>query len=245
MFQSSTIVALTLSLSLSLSFAACGGGEEPRLDAPPASAQAPATVSLETMTEDAGSTRTESPPAAPVAVTEAARVPSSLIPKAPAEVAADPVPVIADLDEALAEEVALDEPAAPAAVEDDTPDFAHPTLEVVDYGLGTGVENRQLTGQADSFDLSVGKVWAWIKVNNSGDPSQVTMVWKRDGEESWRIDLNVGTSPAWRTWSRKTIRKWDAGIWTVDILAPDGTMIESIEFEVKPTTGTPADVAGG
>ena len=50
-------------------------------------------------------------------------------------------------------------------------------------------------------------------------------------EEMGRIPLRVAGSN-WRTWSSKNIEPNWTGVWRVDIVGPDGTVLESVSFTV-------------
>jgi len=114
----------------------------------------------------------------------------------------------------------------------DLPEDAHSDLEVLSSTAAQNVVKRAPQGQATDF--AEGAVWAWVRVKNPGDASRVRMIWKHEGEVRSRVDLKVGTSGGWRTWSRKTMATADSGDWTVEVHAPDGELLDSIEFTVTP-----------
>ena len=98
--------------------------------------------------------------------------------------------------------------------------------------LATSIEERTPKGIAKHFDLDVGTVFAFVEVANPGDPTALTMVWKKDGVEKSRIDLTLGHGKGWRTWSKKRIGKKDAGEWTVDVLLDNGVALKRLAFRV-------------
>lgn len=115
-------------------------------------------------------------------------------------------------------------------------------LAVVGSAACAGVDKRQPTGVSDTFDK--GYVWAWIKVKNPDTTSHVNMVWKRDGAVRSRVRLDVGTSARWRTWSKVKLQRGDVGSWTVEVRAPDGKLLDTIDFDVEPealASGDPSD----
>ncbi len=124
------------------------------------------------------------------------------------------------------------EPSSPDPEPSRHPEVSQGRVTVVESALGLGVRDRQPHDVGTRFDLGDRQVTAWVKVSNSGPPSHVTMVWRKGEQEGWRIDLKVGTSTGWRTWSRKTIRSWDAGDWTVDVFDDDGVLIDQLTFVV-------------
>src|SRR5438105_15373563 len=48
--------------------------------------------------------------------------------------------------------------------------------QVEKIALGTGVESRELVGEATAFDVAVGGGYCWTKINSQNDPSVITHV---------------------------------------------------------------------
>jgi len=92
---------------------------------------------------------------------------------------------------------------------------------------GTGVEKREIVGEAQTFAAGT-TVWVWSKITNG--EGAVKHVWKRDGKAAWTATLKVG-SKRWSTQSRRTIPK--AGSWEVDVQTADGTSIGTVAFKVE------------
>ena len=109
-----------------------------------------------------------------------------------------------------------EKPAAPA-----TESTASAAMKV-----GTGVEKRQVTGEATTFAKGT-TVWAWSEISNG--EGTVKHVWKLDGKPVWTATLPV-KSKKWSTQSRRTITK--PGNWEVSVTSADGTELSSIGFSV-------------
>lgn len=92
---------------------------------------------------------------------------------------------------------------------------------------GTGVENREIVGEATSFPAGT-TVWVWSLVKNA--EGAVKHVWKRDGKDVWTATMKIG-SKKWSTSSRRTIPK--AGSWEVDVQSADGASLGTIAFTVN------------
>ena len=92
---------------------------------------------------------------------------------------------------------------------------------------GTGVEKREIVGEATSFPAGT-TVWVWSLVKNA--EGSVKHVWKRDGKAVWTATMNIG-SKKWSTSSRRTIPK--AGSWEVEVQTADGTSLGSVAFTVN------------
>ena len=101
---------------------------------------------------------------------------------------------------------------------------------MVEAGVGTAVADRQLTGSAESFPVSAGTLYCYMKISNAAD-TQIEHVWYKGEAEMARVKLNVGGSP-WRTWSSKKVTEDAAGDWRCDIVQ-DGAVLKSVKFKIE------------
>ena len=141
------------------------------------------------------------------------------------------LPVLTFADErppAPAEPVARPAAVAPAA----GPTGAAPAtaLTVVDAKLGTAIADKEVTGVAESFPATVGKLYFWTKVTG-GAGSEITHVWFRGDQKVSEVKLPLKFASV-RTWSAKTIAPEAAGDWRVDVVAADGAVLKSVSFKV-------------
>src|SRR5258706_15895940 len=93
---------------------------------------------------------------------------------------------------------------------------------------GTGVENRELQGAADAFKKS-DTVFVWSAITDA-DGKNVSHVWKLDGNEVFKVGFDV-KSKRWRVNSRR--RNPQAGAWTVECQADDGSKLGEVAFKVE------------
>lgn len=107
----------------------------------------------------------------------------------------------------------------------DKPDATEANISV-DMKVGTGVEKRQVTGEAVNFTKGT-TVWAWSDVSNG--QGSVKHVWKLDGKPVWTATLPV-KSKHWSTQSRRTITK--TGDWEVETTVGD-MVLSSVKFHVR------------
>jgi len=117
--------------------------------------------------------------------------------------------------------VVAQEKSAPAATEKSAS-----TLTVADAKLGTGVENRQIVGEATTFDLNQ-KVYLWLELTG-GPADSITVTWTT-GDKSYETMLKAG-GPTYHTWAYKTVSI--AGPWTVSVTDASGTALKQLEFTV-------------
>jgi hypothetical protein len=99
-----------------------------------------------------------------------------------------------------------------------------PTVEVVRSQFTDKVE--QSNPVATPAELaSATRVTYWVAVKNTKEPTTITLVWKLDGRESGRQVLDVGTSPAWKTWG--THATFGAKSVEVDVLDKAGAVVKT------------------
>lgn len=128
-------------------------------------------------------------------------------------------------------------PAAPAAAPAPAP-AARPAAEakaaaaiaVVDAKVATAVADREPQGAAESFPASVGKIYCWTKVTAPAG-SEITHVWYRGAEKVNEVKLQL-KQPTTRTWSVKTVPAEWVGDWKVEVVGPDGAVLQTVAFKV-------------
>ena len=99
--------------------------------------------------------------------------------------------------------------------------------------LGTGVEARELVGEATEFDASVGRIYCWTRITSQNVPTTIKHVWYADGEQVAEVPLTINY-PSVRTWSSKAI---SAGKWRVEVVSETGDVLASTDFTVKAQAG--------
>ena len=101
-------------------------------------------------------------------------------------------------------------------------------LVVVEFGVGTAVDNRLLVGESDRFRIG-DEVWFWTRVSGGQEGDRIHHVWLKDGEEKLILGLSIGGSH-WRTWSHKMMHSGSEGEWTVEARNQDGRTLASTTF---------------
>jgi cytoskeletal protein RodZ len=118
-------------------------------------------------------------------------------------------------------------------------------IHVSDYGVGSGIRGHRLVGSAESF-VEGDSVVFWTLVVGGAPGDVIRHVWVHEGRVVMRADLTLG-GWHWRTYSRRLLGEGSAGQWTVEALAPDGTVLARQEFLCVPrgASSVPADERGG
>jgi len=114
-------------------------------------------------------------------------------------------------------------------------------LQVYEHGVGTGLAQRRLVGQADRFPAGT-RVSFWNLVLGGQPGHVIRHVWFHEGRAVMRANLPIG-GPHWRTYSRLLLPEGSAGRWAVEARTSDGRLLVRDEFFAD--EGDPFRGAGG
>lgn len=120
--------------------------------------------------------------------------------------------------------------ASTAVAQQPTQAGAPSTAPTAEISIGTGIENRELVGAAETFALTTGKVFCFSRLMNATG-TEIEHVWYKGDTEMARVKLMVNGSP-WRTYSSKNIGEDGAGEWRCDV-AMGGNVLSSAKFTVQ------------
>ena len=115
-------------------------------------------------------------------------------------------------------------PPAPPAI------ISSPTVS--EAAIATGMERLTPQGAADSFESSVGKLYAFSKITGAQGEASIKHLWFHGDQLVGEVELPIKAG-TWRTYSSKTILPNMTGQWKVDVTAQDGTVLKSIPFTIK------------
>ncbi len=93
--------------------------------------------------------------------------------------------------------------------------------------FGTGIEDRELLGAAESFQIG-DRVYFWSRLAGIEDGG-IQHVWFLGDREIQIIDLPVGAAQ-WRTWSYKTLFPGMSGNWRVEVRTATERVLGSYSF---------------
>ena len=104
-------------------------------------------------------------------------------------------------------------------------------LAVAEIVITATLTDRQPGESLEQMDSNVGRLYCWTRITGADGEITVEHVWYKGDVEMARVPLTVaGTN--WRTWSTKNIEEVWTGPWRVDVVGPDGTVLESVSFTV-------------
>jgi len=104
-------------------------------------------------------------------------------------------------------------------------------LAVPEAVITSNVIHRIPSDALTTVAPDAGQVYCWTRITGAAGEVEISHVWYRGDEQIARIPLRVASSD-WRTWSAKRIDPSWTGEWRVEIVGPDGTVLETVTFTV-------------
>ena len=98
--------------------------------------------------------------------------------------------------------------------------------------VGTGVEDKEPVGVAESFPEATEKVYCFLEATEIAKDTEVSFVWWHGDTEMHKITLPLQMGPRWRTFAYKNIGGMK-GDWKVEIRDSGGTLLNEATFKVE------------
>ena len=98
--------------------------------------------------------------------------------------------------------------------------------------IGTGVENGEPVGAAETFPASTEKVYCFLEATDITKDTEVSFVWFNGDKEMTKFNVPLKMGPRWRTYAYKNLRELK-GDWKVEIRDPEGKVIKDVKFKVE------------
>ena len=98
--------------------------------------------------------------------------------------------------------------------------------------VGTGVENLEPVGVAETFPASTEKVSCFLEATDIAKDTEVSFVWYNGEKELSKFSVPLKEGPRWRTYADKNLRELK-GDWKVEIRDSEGTVVKDVKFKVE------------
>lgn len=121
----------------------------------------------------------------------------------------------------VGEAVRPSEPTAPAPQAENA--VMPSRLVIPHHGVGTGVVNHELIGEAERFAEGT-RVWFWTWVEGATSGETIHHVWLHEGREMLSVPLRLGGA-RWRTQSYKNLHLGSTGHWVVEARDEGGRLL--------------------
>jgi type II secretory pathway predicted ATPase ExeA len=107
------------------------------------------------------------------------------------------------------------------------------TVSLTEAVICRDVVNRRPLIAGTSFKSSVYTLYCFTKIASTQSPTEIRHIWYFGETEKARVRLPVKSSN-WRTYSSKRIRSHEIGDWHVEVLGPQGELLQTLRFEITP-----------
>ena len=98
--------------------------------------------------------------------------------------------------------------------------------------IGTGVENREPVGVAETFPATTEKVYCFLEAIEIPKDTEISFVWFHGEKEMLKTNLPLQTGPKWRTFADKNIGGMK-GDWKLEIRDVKGNLVKDVKFKVE------------
>ncbi len=105
-------------------------------------------------------------------------------------------------------------------------------LTVARLVIGTGVENREPVGVAETFPGATEKVYCFLEATNIPEDMEVTVIWFHGEKEMLKTTLPLKMGSRWRTQADKNLYGLK-GDWKVEVRDAKGNLIKDVKFKVE------------
>lgn len=118
-----------------------------------------------------------------------------------------------------------------AVAEDVQPESAS-IFNVGRFVIAGSIDNREPVGIVDVFSSSTEKVYCFLEARDVKEDTVVSFVWYHGENEVANVDLPLGVSQRWRTYSSKKLGG-RTGEWKVELQDANGLVLETVAFTVE------------
>ena len=98
--------------------------------------------------------------------------------------------------------------------------------------VGTGVENLEPAGVAETFPATTEKVYCFLKAVDIAKDSEVTLVWSQGQKELRKKTLSLKQGARWRTFDWKNLNGLK-GEWKIEVKDAAGNLLKDVKFKVE------------
>jgi hypothetical protein len=105
-------------------------------------------------------------------------------------------------------------------------------LTIARLVVGTGVENSEPVGAAETFPASTEKVYCFLEATGIGKDTEISFVWSYGDKEMLKTTLPLKAGAKWRTYANKNLRGLK-GEWKVEVKDSDGKVLKDVKFKVE------------
>ena len=106
------------------------------------------------------------------------------------------------------------------------------SFRLVELAVGTGLEEKSPRDVQEVYEKVPELLYCYSSFENSTPEQTITHVWRRGNRLVSRVELEVGESPKWKTWSKQRTQPNWTGLWSCEVLGPDGSQLGLTVFRI-------------
>jgi hypothetical protein len=106
------------------------------------------------------------------------------------------------------------------------------TPKLTELYVGSGLDEKLPTQIQTHYPTPPEILYCYTVFENTSVNTTVTHVWRRGARLVSRVELEVGQSPKWRTWSKQRTQPHWVGTWSCEVLGPEGEQLGLTVFEI-------------
>lgn len=104
------------------------------------------------------------------------------------------------------------------------------SIGIAEFVVARDVIKREPVEVTDTFSREDTDAYAFASIANSGPPTNISFVWRYGDTVYAAVEMEIGTSPRWRTWSSAELLP---GRWRVQLVTSDGVVLGEQPFTVQ------------
>lgn len=105
-------------------------------------------------------------------------------------------------------------------------------FRLVELVVGTTLEDKLPVDIRTHYPNVPEILYCYTVFENPDSDTNVTHIWRRGSRLVSRVELEVGKSPKWRTWSKQRTQPHWTGLWSCEVLGPDGQQLGLTVFQI-------------
>lgn len=106
------------------------------------------------------------------------------------------------------------------------------TFTIARLVVGTGVENLEPVGSAETFSADTEKVYCFLEATDIAKNTEISFTWFYGENELLKFNLPLQKGPRWRTYAYKHLRGLK-GDWKVEMRDAEGKLLKDVKFKVE------------
>lgn len=105
-------------------------------------------------------------------------------------------------------------------------------LKLVEHVVAAALDDKLPADVRLHYPNTPEILYCYSVFENPLPDTTVTHVWRRGSRLVSRVELEVGRSPKWRTWSKQRTQPHWTGLWSCEVLGPDGQQLGLTVFQI-------------